>query len=103
MKSHNEMVSEWMKDPMFKAEYDALEDKFALFDELIRARKKAGLTQAEVARRMGTKIPAIARLESGGENKQHSPSVATLYKYAEAVGCRLEIRLHPLTKIPDRL
>ncbi|QTA93442.1 helix-turn-helix domain-containing protein [Desulfonema magnum] len=103
MKSHNEMVSGWMEDPVFKAEYDALEDKFALFDELIKARKKAGLTQAEVARRMDTKVPAIARLESGGGSKQHSPSVATLNKYAKAVGCRLEIKLHPLTKIPNQL
>ena len=52
IKSHNEMISEWMEYPVFKAEYDALENEFALFDELIKARKKAGLTQAEVARRM---------------------------------------------------
>jgi len=42
---------------------------------------------------MGTKTPAIARLESGGGSKQHSPSIATLRKYAEAVGCDLEIKL----------
>ena len=103
IKSHNEMISEWMEYPVFKAEYDALENEFALFDELIKARKKAGLTQAEVARRMGAKIPAIARLESGGGSKHRSPSVATINKYAEAVGCRLEIKLHPLTKTPNRL
>lgn len=103
MKSHSEMISGWMKDPAFRAEYDALEAEFALFDELIRARKKAGLTQAEVAKRMGTGIPTIARLESGGCSKHKSPSVATLNKYAEAVGCRLEIKLHPLTGTPNRL
>jgi transcriptional regulator with XRE-family HTH domain len=64
-----------------------------LFDELLRARKAAGLTQAEIAELMGTKTPAVARLESGGGSNKHSPSIATLRKYAEAVGCELEIRL----------
>jgi len=95
MKTHDEMVNEWMQDPVFKKEYDALEPEFALFDELIKARNNAGLTQAEVAERMGTKTPAIARLESGGGSKKHSPSIETLHKYAEAVGCGLEIKLVP--------
>jgi transcriptional regulator with XRE-family HTH domain len=60
---------------------------------LLRARKEAGLTQAEVAERMGTKTSAVARLEAGGGSQKHSPSIATLEKYAEAVGHRLEIRL----------
>ena len=95
MKTHDEMVKEWMQDPAFKKEYEDLDPEFALFDELIKARNKAGLTQVEVARRMGTKTPAIARLESGGGSKKHSPSIATLRKYAEAVGCGLEIKLVP--------
>ena len=95
MKTHDEMINEWMEDPTFKKEYDALESEFALFDELIKARNNAGLTQSEVAERMGTKTPAIARLESGGGSKKHSPSIATLLKYAEAVGCGLEIKLVP--------
>ena len=53
----------------------------------------AGLTQAEVAERMGTKTPAIARLEAGGGNKKHSPSLSTLQKYAQAVDCHVEIKL----------
>ena len=65
MKSHDEMVADWMKDPAFKQEYDALESQFALFDELLRARDEAGLTQSQVAERMGTKASAVARLESG--------------------------------------
>jgi transcriptional regulator with XRE-family HTH domain len=82
-------------DPLFKQEYNALESEFTLFDELIKARNNAGLTQAEVADRMGTKTPAVARLESGGGRKKHSPSIATLLRYAEAVGCALEIKLRP--------
>ncbi|MCA9991162.1 MAG: helix-turn-helix transcriptional regulator [Ardenticatenaceae bacterium] len=93
MKSHDEMTKEWKQDPAFQEEYDALEAEFLLFDELLNARKEAGLTQADVAERMGTKTSAIARLEAGGGSNKHSPSVATLRKYAEAVGCQLEIRL----------
>ena len=52
---------------------------------------------------MGTQTPAVARLEAGGGSRRHSPSVATLRKYAQAVGCRLEIRLRPrdTTKAKD--
>ena len=95
MKTHDEMVKEWEKDPNFENEYNALEEVFLIFDELMQARQKAGLTQAEVARKMGTKTPAIARLEAGGGNKKHSPSITTLRKYAKAVDCHLEIKLIP--------
>jgi len=91
--THDEMVANWKKDPEFRQQYDALEEEFELFDVLLRARKQAGLTQEQVAERMGTKAPAVARLEAGGGGKGHSPSVATLRKYAQAVGCRLEVRL----------
>lgn len=77
MKSHNDMLKEWKKEPAFQQEYDALEAEFLLFDELLNARKEAGLTQADVADRMGTKTSAIARLEAGGGSKKHSPSIAT--------------------------
>ena len=93
MKTHDEMVKKWQEDPDFKREYDELEAEFSLFDELLKARQEAGLIQAEVAERMGTKASAIARLEAGGGSNKHSPSVATLRKYAEVVGRRLEIRL----------
>ena len=95
MKTHDEMVADWMKDPKFKAEYDALEEDFALFDAVLKARKRAGLTQAEIAARMGTKAPAVARIEAGGGSKHHSPSIATLRRYAEAVGCKLKIEFVP--------
>ena len=95
MKTHDDMVAAWMEDAQFKEAYDALGGEFALYQELLEARQQAGLTQAEVAERMGTKAPAVARLESGGGNKRHSPSIATLRKYAEAVGCQLEIKLRP--------
>jgi DNA-binding XRE family transcriptional regulator len=95
MKTHKELVKEMLKRPAVKAAYDAQAEEFAWLDELLKARRRAGLTQAEVAARMGTKTPAVARLEAGGGSRGHSPSVATLRKYARAVGCRLEIRLRP--------
>ena len=93
MMTHKALVRKMLKHPAVKAEYYAQAADFALLDELLRARRRAGLTQAEVAARMGTKTPAIARLEAGGGSRRHSPSVSTLRRYAQAVGCRLEIRL----------
>ena len=95
MMTHQELVKKMLREPDVKAAYDAQAEEFSLLDELLRARQRAGLTQAQVAERMGTKTPAVARLEGGGGSKRHSPSVATLRKYAQAVGCRLEIRLRP--------
>jgi transcriptional regulator with XRE-family HTH domain len=77
--------------PGVKQAYDALDDEFAFFDEILRARVEAGLTQAEVAQRVGTTQSAIARLESAAP--KHSPSIATLQKYAKALGYRVQIRL----------
>lgn len=96
MKTHEEMVAKWQEDPAFKAEYDTLEEEFAIFDTLMEARKRAGLTQEEVARRMGTKTPAIARMESSGGKNKPSPTLNTLLRYAKAVGCKLEIKLTSL-------
>ena len=64
----------------------------ALVREMLAARVRAGLTQEAVAARMGTTKSAVSRLEAAGK---HTPSVATLKKYAQAVGCRLEIKFVP--------
>ncbi|MCR4290224.1 MAG: helix-turn-helix domain-containing protein [Candidatus Scalindua sp.] len=93
MLTHEELKKSMLSDPKVKSEYDALQEEFSLFDELLNARSHAGLTQAEVADRMGTKTPSVARLENGGGNKRHSPSISTLRKYAKAVDCHLEIKL----------
>jgi transcriptional regulator with XRE-family HTH domain len=95
MMTHKAFVRKLLKQPAVKAKYDAQAEEFALLDELLKARRQAGLTQAEVAARMGTKTPAVARLEAGGGSRRHSPSVATLRKYAQAVECRLEVRVRP--------
>jgi transcriptional regulator with XRE-family HTH domain len=77
--------------PEVRKAYEALDDEFAFLDEVLKARAASGLTQAEVAERVGTTQSAVARLESG--TKRHSPSLATLQRYARALGYRLELRL----------
>lgn len=91
MLTHKAFKAKALSRPEVRAEYDRLEGEFTLLDEFLRARASAGLTQAEVAERIGTTQSAIARLETGGG--RHKPSLATLQRYAEAVGCRLELRL----------
>ena len=91
MLTHKELKSRALARTEVKAEYDRLNEEFALFDEFLKARTAAGITQAEVADRIGTTQSAVARLESG--RGRHSPSLATLQKYAHALGCRLELRL----------
>jgi transcriptional regulator with XRE-family HTH domain len=91
MLSHKELKERAVARADVKAEYDKLEEEFALLDEFLKARAAAGFTQAEVAERIGTTQSAIARLESG--SGKHSPSLSTLRKYAHALGCRLELRL----------
>ena len=76
--------------PDVREAYDALADEFSFIDQVLRARREAGLTQAEVAGRTGTTQSAIARLESGAA--RHSPSIATLQRYANALGYRVEVR-----------
>jgi transcriptional regulator with XRE-family HTH domain len=74
------------------------EPKYALIRELLEARKNSGMTQEAVASKIGMTKSAISRLEGGS---QYSPSIATLRKYAEAVGCDLVIRLEPKRKASD--
>ncbi len=90
--NHEEELLESMKNEEFRREYEALEPKYALIRELLLARQHSGMTQEAVAEKIGTTKSAISRLESAGK---HAPSITTLRKYAEAVGCELEIRLTP--------
>ena len=90
---HDRLIKKWHEDEKFQAAYDELTEEFNLFDQMLQARKTAGLTQQDVANRMGTKVPAVARLESSGGKHHHSPTLETLRKYAHAVGCELVIQL----------
>lgn len=82
----------WMQDPSYRAEYDALEGEFALAAALIRVRADAGLTQEQLAERMGTKQEVIARWEGG----RVMPSTRTLTRLAKATGTILQISFAPV-------
>jgi DNA-binding XRE family transcriptional regulator len=91
------IAKRWMKEPGFKKGYDALEEEFSLASQLIKARSRAGLTQAEVAERMGTSQSSIARLESGAAK----PSLSTLRRYAKATGTIVRIKLEPAERTAE--
>ncbi len=93
MLTHKQFVKRMLRKPAVRAEFKALQPEFALLDQLLKARARAGLSQAEVARRMGTHAPAVARLEASLGSGGHSPSISTLRKYAAAVGKKLLVRL----------
>jgi len=92
--THKQMVSKMLKNSAVKVEVDKLNrEEFAILDEVLAARKESGLTQAQIAKLMGTQAPAVARLESSLATGKHSPSLNTLRKYAAAVGKKIELHL----------
>jgi len=82
---------EWMKDPEYRREYEKLEPEFQIARALIEARVKKKMTQAEIARKAGTKQPVISRLEGA----QGSPSLSLIKRIAEVLNVRLVFRLEP--------
>jgi|YNPNPStandDraft_1061719.scaffolds.fasta_scaffold211080_2 predicted transcriptional regulator len=83
------LIEQWKRDPQVLAEYEAQEAEFAIARELIAARIRAGLSQSEVAERMGTTQSVIARLESG----KRLPSMRTVERFAKAVGGHAVLRI----------
>lgn len=93
MKSLHQLKTELLNNPQTRAEYEALGAEYETARELIAARGLAGLTQSEVAQRMGTTQSVIARLESG----KQAPSLRTVQRYARAVGARAVVRIERAT------
>jgi len=94
MRTHDEVVARLMRRRGVRKEVERIErEEGALLDILLKARQEAGLSQAEVAERMGTQAPAVARLERALATGKHSPSLATLRKYAHACGKKLSVQL----------
>jgi transcriptional regulator with XRE-family HTH domain len=87
----SDMHKKWMKEPKYRKAYEALEGEFVLASAVLEVRSRAGLTQEELARKMGTTQPVVARLESG----RTRPSMRTLERLAKATGSRLLIRFEP--------
>jgi ribosome-binding protein aMBF1 (putative translation factor) len=79
--------------PGVQKAYDALEEEYSTLHAMLDARLAAGLTQADVAARMGTTVSAVSRLESSLRSEKHSPSFATLRKYAQACGKKLVVQM----------
>jgi len=84
----DEFLEESLKNPKIKAEYDKLEPEFAVIEAVLKARVQKGITQEQLAKKIGTKQSAIARIESGNAN----PSIGFLQKLAEALGKKLVIQ-----------
>ncbi len=87
---HKAFLEKASKRKGFNQSYDDLAIEYTIASQMLAARTRAGLTQDAVASRMGTTKSVVSRLESAGK---HAPSLASLKRYAEAVGCKLEIRL----------
>ena len=85
-----EHIAEHMKNPAFKKAWHDLDPEFEFLGSFIKAREKAGVTQEELAKRIGTKQPALSRLERGGFGKA---TVETLKKIADALDMRLVVKL----------
>ena len=89
MKTLQTLEREMLNDANARAAYDTLADENAVARELIAARARAGLSQSEVAQRMGTTQSVVARLESG----KHPPSMRTVERFAQAVGGHVVLRI----------
>ena len=90
--NHSQFLAKANERKGFQEAYDALELEYKVTNQMLKARARAGLTQDAVAELMGTTKSAISRLEAAGK---HAPSLSTLKRYAQAVGCELQIRLVP--------
>jgi predicted transcriptional regulator len=92
--THDKLIAKMLEDPEVRAEYERIErEEMPMLDMILAARREAGLTQEQVAERMGTKASAVARLEAALVSGKPSPSLATLRKYARAMGKQLEVKL----------
>lgn len=86
MKSYKDLKEELLADPTIRRQYDSLGPEFAVIQLIIKERIRSGLSQKELAERIGTKQSAISRFESGSYN----PTLSFLFKITEALGAKIE-------------
>ncbi|MFN7226213.1 MAG: helix-turn-helix domain-containing protein [Holosporales bacterium] len=91
-KTAAQLHAQWLKNPDYVREFNALEEEFSLASALMEARDRSGLSQKELAQRMRTSQSAIARLEGGSQNT----SLKTLQRYAKATGNKLRLCFEPV-------
>lgn len=94
MGSFDKYLEEKLKDPVFKAEYDALEPEYDIINAMIEARKAQNLTQKELSERTGITQADISRIENGTRN----PSLAMLKRLAQGMGMQLRLEFVPQMK-----
>lgn len=99
MLSHDDLIKKILENPNVKAEYDALENEFALLTEMIKARRAAGLSQQEVHNVWALNKPLL-HVWNPLHKEKYSPNLATLQRYAHAIGCHLDIKFIPNSKNP---
>lgn len=93
MPTHEELMEIALSNPAVRAEYERIErEEMPALDAILRARKEAKMTQEDIAKKMGVSAPVVSRLENALVTGKHSPSIATIRKYATAMGKRLEVR-----------
>ena len=92
MSSFNDLLKEQLKDPQFKAEWDALEPEYAIIQAIIDARKRSGLTQKELSDRSGINQADISRIERGVGN----PSLRTIKRLASSMGMTVKLEFTPV-------
>ena len=94
MTSLAQLRSNLLSNPEVRAEYERIGPIYAVVGEMVEARRAAGLSQAEMATRMGTTPSVVARLE----NARQMPTFAIIARYADVIGRRLDIHLVPRTE-----
>lgn len=87
-KTHTKLHDEWMRDPEYRAAYEAEEARERLQATLEAWRKNAGLTSSQVAERMGVKPPTISKMERNATKMSYE----TLLRYASACGVHFELK-----------
>ncbi len=94
MRTLEQVLSEKLQDPAFRAEYEALEPEFAIIQAMIDARKASGMTQKELSEVTGIAQSDISKLENGSAN----PSLRTLQRLAAGMGMRLKLEFIPISQ-----
>lgn len=92
---HDKLKEKALKNPEILAEYEQFKLEFELAEQLKVMRLKMHFSQGVVAQKMHSSKSAVSRLESAKGGLKHSPSISTLRRYADAIGCILEIKLKP--------
>jgi len=97
MTKFKDYLKDQLKDPDFRAEYEALEPEFAVIIAMAEARKRMGLTQTQLAEKTGIDQSDISRIETGDAN----PSLYTIMRLAAGMGMKVKLEFLPIDEMHD--